>query len=376
RKALTEHQISKHQSKAYTAPRNEIENKLTAIWADILDSKKEEISIEEDFFRIGGHSLKATLMLSRIHKEFKVKLPLAEIFKTPFIKTIAEIIKGQAKSSYETLEPVEKKEYYPLSSAQKRMYFLQQMDINSTAYNMPLILPLGKEIETVRLEATIRGLIDRHESLRTTFESLGEEPVQRIHDRIEIEIAYFEDTQKTATTGQTPGDRTADDTAGSIINTFVKPFEISRPPLIRTGIIKHADGNHTWLVDMHHIISDGISREILTEDFHTIYNGKELPPLRLQYKDFCRWQNRLNASGEIKTQEDYWQDLYPRGEEIPKINLLADYKRPEVFTKAGANYTFTMGTRETAGFRALAAAGGGTIYMNTLAILNTLFYKY
>ncbi|MCP4148756.1 MAG: amino acid adenylation domain-containing protein, partial [bacterium] len=252
-KALSEYQVSNIQSKAYTAPQNEIENKLTAIWADILDCKKEKISIEEDFFRLGGHSLKATLLVSRIHKEFNVKLPLVEIFKTPFIRTIGEIIKRQSRSSYETLEPIEKKQYYPLSSAQKRVYFLQQMDLNSTAYNMPFILPIGKEIETVRLEAALRGLIDRHESLRTSFEFLGQEPVQRVHDSVEFDIVYFDEAPEPVTSTQTPDHLNAVDTARSILNTFVKPFDLNRAPLIRAGLIKHADGNHTWLVDMHHI---------------------------------------------------------------------------------------------------------------------------
>ncbi|MCP4148778.1 MAG: AMP-binding protein, partial [bacterium] len=376
RKALAQIQISILKTQTHIAPRNKAEKTMAEIWAGILGIPREEIGIDDNFFEIGGHSLRATVMVSKIHKEFNVKLSLAEIFKTPLIRTLADKIEGLGESKFDTLVPIEKKEYYPLSSAQKRMYILQQMDLNSTAYNMPLILPMGKEIETIRLEATIRGLIDRHESLRTTFEYLGEEPVQRIHDRIDFDIAYFDDPQKAAPTIQTPDAKTGADTAGRIINTFVKPFELSRPPLIRSGLIKHADGNHTWLVDIHHIVSDGTSQMILTEDFHSIYNGKELPPLKLQYKDFCRWQNRLNASGEIKNQEEYWLDLYPRGEEIPRLNLLADYKRPEVFTNAGANYTFTMGSRETAGFKALAADSGGTLYMNILAILNTLFYKY
>ncbi|MCP4147497.1 MAG: non-ribosomal peptide synthetase, partial [bacterium] len=376
RNLLAQIQISGLKSQTHIAPRNNVEEKLSAIWADILGTPKLEIGIDDNFFEIGGHSLRATVMVSKIHKEFHVKLPLAEIFKTPIIRGIAEMIEGLDESRFDSLEPIEKKEYYPLSSAQKRMYFLQQMDLNSTAYNMPLILPIGKDIETIRLEAVIRGLIDRHESLRTSFEFLDEEPVQRIHDSVNFDIMYFDAAPEPVTSTKTPGDLTAVDIAVSVFNTFVKPFDLNRPPLIRSGLIKHADGNHTWLVDMHHIISDGTSHMILTKDFYSIYNGKELPPLRLQYKDFCLWQNRLNANREIKNQEDYWLDLYPRTEEIPRLNLLTDYKRPEVFTNAGANHSFTMTPRETAGIDALAANCGGTLYMNLLAILNTLFYKY
>ncbi|MCP4151950.1 MAG: amino acid adenylation domain-containing protein, partial [bacterium] len=379
RNALSQLQIHNIQSLTHIAPRNDIEKKLTGIWTGILDRQKENISIDDNFFDIGGHSLKATVMMSKIHKEFNVKLPLAEIFNKYSIRTLSDTIREFKQEKYSFLEPLEKKEYYTLSSAQKRMFFLQQMDLNSTAYNMPLILPLPVTpagvgpvtpagimgtVTLERLQETLRKLIRRHESLRTTFELLGETPIQRVHDNVDFNIAYYD----IAGSGENIN------TVESIVTDFIKPFDLTLPPLIRSGLIKQEDGNLLFLVDLHHIISDGTSRKILTDDFFSFLNHREPGPLKLQYKDFAGWQNDLIENQGIKTQQDYWLDLY-RGE-IPRLNLFTDKKRPEVFSFAGSNYHVVLEPEDTAGFKALAAACGGTLYMNILAALNALFYKY
>ncbi|MCP4152564.1 MAG: amino acid adenylation domain-containing protein [bacterium] len=392
RKALSQYPISNLQSQTHTAPRNETEIKLNGIWADVLSLQKQEISIDDNFFDIGGHSLRATVMASKIHKALNVKLPLAEIFKNASIRTLSDTINKFKQEKYSALEPVEKKEYYPLSSAQKRMYFLQQMDLNSIAYNMPLILPFtsnnqypitDNQSTLERLQEVFRKLIRRHESLRTSFELSGEAPIQRIHDKVEFEIHCYEiagqsegETGLQLPTGTRGGinDGDRDNRVEKIVKEFVKPFNLSRVPLIRTGLIQQAEGHFILLVDMHHIISDGTSHILLTDDFFSLYSGKEPKPLKLQYKDFSTWQNRVIETGAIKNQEDYWLDLY-RGE-IPRLNLYTDKKRPEVFSFAGDTYQYSLGPEETAGFKSLAVNSGGTLYMNLLAALNVLFYTY
>ncbi|MCP4152853.1 MAG: AMP-binding protein, partial [bacterium] len=268
RKALAQIQISKLQTQTYTAPRNEIEVNMTEIWADLLATPKKEIGIDSDFFQIGGHSLKATILVSKIHKEFNIKLPLAEIFKNATIRTLAVTITKFKEEKYSSLEPVEKKEYYTLSSAQKRMYFLQQMDPNSTAYNMPLILPIPvtpgeinpEKIILETLQKAFDKLIQRHESLRTSFELPGKIPVQRIVDTVNYSIDYHELPALSETGSSTiPGGPNTVDTVDGIIKNFIKPFDLSQAPLLRTGLIKQAGNEgdkYILLVDTHHIISD------------------------------------------------------------------------------------------------------------------------
>ncbi|NIM17931.1 MAG: amino acid adenylation domain-containing protein, partial [Candidatus Aminicenantes bacterium] len=367
----------------YTTPRTWLEAKLAGIWSDVLAVNDHvAIGIDNKFFELGGHSLKAAILTTRIHKELGVKVPLVKVFKHQTIRSLAEYIRQLEGTRYASIEPVEEREYHTLSSAQKRLYFLQQMDVNSTAYNMPLVLPLGKGIEIDRLENTLKKLIDRHESLRTSFIKANNEPVQRVHEPEEVEFEIEQHTPaltghpsqegiSSAYRNPLPGG-VAEGRGG--LEHFVRAFDLSKAPLIRSGIIKTPDGNHIWMVDIHHIVSDGTSQTILAEDFMALYNGKALEPLSLQYKDFSCWQNRLFEGGEIKSQEDYWLGLYSG--EIPKLDLPADYKRPEIFTFTGDNYQFVLEKEEAAKFKSLASGSGGTLYMNILTALNTLFHKY
>jgi amino acid adenylation domain-containing protein len=363
----------------YTAPRNEVEKKLAGIWQEILGVNL-SVGVDDNFFELGGHSLKATILTSRIHKELKVKVPLTEVFKNQSIRELSEFIRNAKETHYAGIEPGEKKDYYALSSAQKRMYFLQQLDLASTSYNMPQVLPLGKGIERSKLESTLRQLIGRHESLRTAFIKVKDEPVQVVHDQVEFEIEYFdlatEDTEDTEIVGDRSLKRDEIHHSSFIIHHFVCPFDLSQTPLIRSGLMRMPDDNHIWMVDMHHIISDGTSHMVLTEDFVSLYNGDQLKSLRLQYKDFSQWQNRLFAGEEIKAQEDYWLELYKDAGEIPRLELSADFIRPDVFTFAGDDFVFMLDREDAAGFKELSFRHGGTLYMNILAALNTLFYKY
>ncbi|MCP5046012.1 MAG: amino acid adenylation domain-containing protein, partial [bacterium] len=240
--------------------------------------------------------------------------------------------------------------------AQKRLYFLQQMDLESTAYNMTAVLPVGKDIQKEKLESVLIELTDRHESLRTSFGTVNENPVQRVHDHVEFEIVRGMPLQP--------------------LEDFVRPFDLGQAPLIRSLLIRHGDGNHTWLVDMHHIISDGTSTAVLLEDFQILYSGGTLPGIDIRYKDFSGWQNRLIESGRIKAQEDYWLDLYSDSGDIPRLDLAVDRKRPKVFTYEGNQYNTGLTSAETTRFKSLASRYNGTLYMNMLAVLNTLFFKY
>ncbi|MDQ1351194.1 MAG: tyrocidine synthetase, partial [Acidobacteriota bacterium] len=352
----------------YNAPRNKIEKELVEIWSDILGlddlhmaQLKTSIGIDDNFFQLGGHSLKATILISKINKELNVKVPLVDIFKNPTIRELATYIKGMASDIYIFLEPAEEREYYALSSAQKRLYFLQHFDLNGVSYNMPMIIPLAKGIEKDKLELALRRLIDRHESLRTSFEKVNNEVVQRIHKSENIKFSF--DYYEAGKIG-----------VEEIIKNYIRSFDLSQAPLIRSGLIALPDENYFWMLDVHHIVADGTSQTILKEDFMAAYNDKELKPLHIQYKDFSQWQNQLFADGLIKKQEDYWLQMYMG--DIIRLNLHSDYKRPGVFTFEGDHRTFKLESDYALKFKTLGARYGATLYMNMLAALNVLFYKY
>ena len=259
----------------HTAPADKVEKMLSGIWSQLLNTAKEKISMTADFFEIGGHSLKATILASKIHQAFNIKIPLRNIFETPTIRKLAEFIKGTEEDKYVTIKLAENKEYHTLSSAQKRLYILQQLEKESTGYNMPHIMKLEEDIDRDKLKEAFLKLIKRHESLRTSFEIVKGNPVQRVHEKLAFDIEYYE-----AGPGM-PGAKPKE-----IVKRFVRTFDLSQAPLLRVGLGKIGEKKHLLLVDMHHIAADGISNEILVGDFLTLHRGEELPPLRLRYKDY------------------------------------------------------------------------------------------
>jgi len=344
-------------STAYAAPHHEIEKKLAQIWQDYFGYEK--VGVRDDFFALGGDSLKAMIIIARIHKALEVKISVPVFFANPTVEELCRHLAGADKSPYSSIEPVEKREYYPLSSAQKRLFFLEQFENIETSYNVPLILPLDKNIDINKLEASLEKLIARHESLRTSFEFAADAPIQRIHQFADCNIDYYEADEERAK---------------EMVQAYIRPFDLGKAPLLRSGIIKLPDNNHIWMVDMHHIISDGTSDAILAEDFIALYNDKELPELRLQYKDFSQWQNDLFEKGNIKAQEEYWLNLYAG--EIPRLNLPTDYPRSRHKSFAGDEHNFALNGETAAVVKKMCLKYDVTLYMNLLAAFNVLLFKY
>ncbi|HLP59598.1 MAG TPA: amino acid adenylation domain-containing protein, partial [Candidatus Deferrimicrobium sp.] len=312
------------------APLDHVEEKLATIWSELLGIEKDRVGANTNFFEIGGHSLKAALLAAGIHKELNVKVPLVEIFKTAELRELANYIKSCGIESYHSLEPVEKKEYYPLSSAQKRLFFLQQMDPEGTSYNIPAAWQITGILDEERLKQTFERLIQRHESLRTSFAIINGEAVQRVHAHVEFKIEYEE--------GQT------------------RAFDLAKAPLLRVGLNKNI-----LMIDMHHIIADGMSAAVLINDFAAIYKEKVLPELTIHYKDYVAWQNHEKK----EKQQEYWRQEFAG--EIPVLELPVDYVRPAVQSFAGKSIEF-----ET---QIPALENGVTLYQFLLAIYNVFLAK-
>jgi amino acid adenylation domain-containing protein len=339
----------------YMEPGKEIEKKLVFIWEDFFGIR--QVGIDDDFFELGGDSLKAMTVSAEIHKELNVKVPLESFFKYPTIRELSHYIEGASEDIFQYVEPVEKKEYYYLSSGQNRLYIIQQMDLTSTAYNLPEFIPLEPDTDRDKLEETFKKLINRHESLRTSFVLVNEEPVQKIHGEVEFTIDFFDLAAKSAKEREE---------VENIILHFVRPFNFTRVPLLRIGLIKTADSKHLLLVDMHHIISDAVSHQVLVKEFTAFYRGETLPPLPLQYRDYSQWQNRNREQGILKKQEEYWLEEF-KGE-LPVLNILTDYPRPVFQSFEGSIDTFTIGKQDTAALRKIAADESATLFMVLLAV--------
>jgi amino acid adenylation domain-containing protein len=358
RERLPEPEFEKQED--YTAPRDRMEAALVEIWAELLAVEKERIGIDGNFFELGGHSLKATLMVSRIQKRFDKRIPLTEIFRAPTIRELAGYIRAAQADEYTAVEPAKPKDYYPLSAAQKRLFILYEIDKNITGYNMPTVMVMAGELDKERLTDTSGKLIVRHESLRTSFHRIDEEPVQRIHkpEDFKFEIEYYE-----------AGNREQEaeiNEIRSIIDRFIRPFDLSAAPLLRIGLIPLENRTHIFMVDMHHIISDGTSMGIMTRDFMALYGGKELAPLKVQYKDFSEWQNSAAEKEKISRQEEYWLRQFTGA--IPALDLPYDFSRPPLKSYEGGTISFEINEEETAALNHMALEQGATLYMVLLAI--------
>jgi amino acid adenylation domain-containing protein len=355
RKALPEDEIS--LSGDYIAPSDEIHRKLVKLWAKILGVKEENIGINNNFFELGGHSLKATVLLSQIHKELDVKVPLSEVFKSPTISELTEFIKQIAKSKFESIEAAELKEFYLLSPAQKRLYILQEMDVEATNYNIPLILILKGPLDKRKLENCLNTFMDRHESLRTSFHMVNDLPVQRINSEVTFALGYNE-AEEEASEG--------------IFKDFVRPFNLEEAPLFRAFLIRTGKEKHILMLDIHHIITDGVSMDIFVEELMGLYGGKELPPVGPRYKDFSEWQNKLIESEEIRKQEDHWRKRFDGN--IPVLDLPVDYPRAVVQSLKGNTLDFEISREHSIALNSLALREGATVYMVVLAVY-TIFLK-
>ncbi|MGF9912133.1 amino acid adenylation domain-containing protein, partial [Paenibacillus ehimensis] len=359
RKALPEPDLRGSRGEEYAPPRNEIEALLADVWSDVL--RVERIGIDEDFFDLGGHSLKGTILIGKLHKEMNVKLALKDLFLHPTIRELSGYIEAGRdfghESAYETIEPCEAQEWYETSSAQKRMFMVQQIE-KGTAYNMPAVCEVEGDFDAERIEAIFRALVSRHESLRTSFENRQGVIMQSIHDGLEFRMGIREEN-----------DRDID----TLIRDFIRPFDLGRAPLFRAELV-HSRGRTYLMVDMHHIVSDGVSVRLLMREFEKLYNGGEPEPLRIQYKDFAAWQNKLLQSESMSRQEAYWLEQFK--DEIPVLELPYDFARPAMQSFEGSCVSFSLNEAEAEQVRSIARETGSTTQMVLLSAFYILLAKY
>ncbi|MFZ5986960.1 MAG: condensation domain-containing protein, partial [Bacillota bacterium] len=365
RKALPEPIGSINTGTEYVEPTGIIERKLAKIWQEVLECDR--VGVNDNFFELGGHSLKAAVLVSRIHKEFDAKISLGEIFKTPTIRGIAEGLKTSGSSIYSSILHLEEEEYqapgeesvvYPASSAQKRLFILERMGSLGTTYNLPGIMIVEGSINREAFENAFIKLVKRHETLRTSFELLNDEPVQRVHKHVDFRLGF----------------RDAAESMEEIIKGFIREFDLGTAPLFRAELVKIEEEKHLLMFDMHHIISDGVSTVILVKEFIDLYRGANLPELRIQYRDYAIWQNKILETEFIKKQQKYWLDIFSG--EIPVLNMPQDYSRPSIQSYEGDRIAFTPSKGLSDGLRAAAENTSSTLYMVLLAAYNILLHRY
>ncbi|MGL3758799.1 amino acid adenylation domain-containing protein [Bacillus velezensis] len=356
RNALPEPDDSGLITSNYEVPQTAIQKELATIWIKVL--KVNSVGIHDNFFNLGGHSLKATVVISEIHKVFHIEVPLKQFFMNPTILGLSSYIETTAEDPYETIEPSIERDFYETSSVQKRMYTFQQVEKTSTAYNMPGILKLEGEVHHEKLENAFKQLVQRHEGLRTYFETVDGEIVQKVQSfqQFCLEREKIRETD-----------------ISEIVKTFIQPFELDKTPLFRVKILENNNGEYLF-IDMHHIISDGVSMSIFIKELTKLYNGEILKPLRLQYKDFSQWQNAFLLSGGLEKQALYWKNRFQGN--VPVLHLPYDYERPPKQSFIGEKIFFQLDKKTTVGLKNVAKEQEVTLHMLLLTAFNILLSKY
>ncbi len=340
----------------FREPENETEQKLCEIFADVLQLKR--VSADENFFAAGGHSLKATMLMSRIQKEFSVEISVDHIFEKQTVKELAELIAEKETRAYLAITPARPAASYPLSFTQKQMYTLFCNDPHSTAYNMPEALIIDGDFDHQRFRFALEELTKRHEILRTTFYAINGEPVQEVHTDHVVSLEYSE--------------RASTDLEETI-RRFIRPFDLASLPLFRAGITRIGPRKHLLLIDLHHITADGASIGIFISELASIYNGDSLPEIRLHYKDFAVWQHKQKEDHRFQPQAQYWMDQFRNG--VPVLSLPYDYPRPKLKSLEGGRINFTVDAARTSSLKKLAAENGVTLFMLLLAVYQTMLSK-
>jgi fengycin family lipopeptide synthetase D len=357
RKALPNPEIGLTNLEERIAPRNETESKLFKLWEDVLGFS--EFGVKDNFFVIGGHSLKATQLAGRIYEQFHVQIPLKEIFRAATIEQMVIYISGVEKKDWIPIPVAVEQSNYPLSLAQNRLFILQQMDEEQTTYNLPLAMRISGKLDQTRMEEALNSLVQRHEPLRTSFTMMDGAPVQHIHKDLTLAIPNWE---------------ASPDQVEPLIEQFIQPFKLNQAPLIRAGIIRLSEEEYILLMDMHHIVSDGMSLVNLTKEFISLYQGHPVPPLQVQYKDIAVWQQKWLEEEEIKNQEKYWLDTLSG--ELPLLNMPLDFPRPIEQQYVGNKLTYQLSIELSRQIKKFTNDIDTTLYMTLLAAFKALLYRY
>jgi len=353
----------------HEAPTNEIEKILAEIWEDEL--KVSRPGINDDFFQLGGHSMKAVAITTNIRRKLNIEVSLSEIFNRPTIKKLSAYLKNEEESAYSSIKPVEKREYYLLSSAQQRLFVINQFEEKSTNYNISTVMVIEGIPDVKKLENIFKILINQHESLRTGFLMPQGEPIQRIQKKVTFGIEFY---QVEPVALQDSGSE--EERVKRIIKEFIRPFDISLPPLLRVGLVECSARKHIFMIDIHHIISDAVSESIIIEEFSTLYMKRGIThrDLRIQYKDYALWQRGTLETEKFTKQERYWLERFTG--EIPILNISTDYPRPAKQSFEGSYLNVEVSENASEKLKKMAKTYGATLYMLLLAAYNVLLYKY
>ncbi|MCY7421231.1 MAG: amino acid adenylation domain-containing protein, partial [Chitinophagaceae bacterium] len=354
-------------SGGYSAPVTVLQKQLAGLWHSILGYEK--ISIDTDFFSVGGNSISAMRFVSALRKELNIELPIKELFLHPSIQELATIIEtSQSKNLLPAILAKERPEFIPLAFSQARLWFIHQLQ-GTQSYHLPAALQLKGTLNIDALEKAIRSVIDRHEVLRTVYKENDGKPYQLINTASNWKLERINDVSLLHKTNLDK----------YIAKRVEKPFDLTADYMLRADIIILNSEDNILVINMHHIAADGWSIRLFIEDLIASYQQYVaekhvlLSPLTIQFADYAIWQNEYFSKEVMKARLQFWID---RLQQVTSLQLPADYPRPAIQSLRGANLQYTIEGTLVEKIRVMGSDQETTLFITLLAAFNVLLYRY
>lgn len=359
----------------FVAPRTPVEERLSGIVADVLGIERP--GVHDNFFQSGGDSLKAAQVMSRLGCDFSIELPPQCLFESPTVAELAELVTQALTTNLpadrQTIPRRNAAEPGPLSFAQQRLWFLDQIEPGNPAYNMHVALRLSGKLHEEALERSLGEIRRRHETLRSTFRTVAGSPVQFVSPVQPLRLPVVDLTRLPVSDRHAEAVRLASEEAA-------RPFHLVHGPLFRVALLRLGAEQHVLLVTMHHIVTDGWSMGVFSRELAALYPAfsagrpSPLPELPVQYGDFAVWQRGWLQGEMLEIQLAYWRKQL---EGMPPVlELPADRPRPTLPTHRGGSYPMEISAPLTEGLRALSRRENTTPFMTLLAAFQTLLHRY
>ncbi len=340
-------------------PANAVEEALVAVWREVLGV--DDVGVDDDFFDLGGHSILAVRVVSKVRDALGVDVPLRVVFNSPTVAGLARAVDAfRSAAPVAPLVPVDRSEHaeLPLSFVQEPLWFLDQLVPGNPFFTMPAAYRLSGPLDVDALGRALTSVVARHEALRTTIPSTGGRPYQRITPPAPVALAV----EDLAALGPEAADAEARRRAGA---EAAQPFDLARGPLFRARLLRVAPDDHVLLVTVHHIVADGWSAGVLLRDLTASYGGSPPAPLSVQYADYAVWQRGWLAGDVLESHLRYWQDRLTGAPAV--LELPTDHARPPEPSYRGAMVRFDVPAGVAGGLRAVGRSRRATLQMTVLA---------
>ena len=358
-------------SKPFVAPTDPLEELVAAIWQNVL--KHERVGVHDNFFELGGHSLIATQVVSRIRQATDTEVPLKALFESPTVAGLVKQIQQADKTSLPPIEAVSHDKPLPLSFAQERLWFLAQLEGNSSTYNMPEAWLIKGKLNISALEKTLAEIQSRHEALRTRFIDQQGTAYQVIEAEPGFQLTQHDLSDLSTDQAYQQAKEMATEEAALA-------FDLQTDLPFRAQLIKLADDQHALLLTLHHIASDGWSMGILMRELVALYTAfsqgqtSSLPPLDIQYADFGLWQRKVFDETGLVNELEYWQETLAGSNFV--LDLPTDFPRPQQQTYKGRQFTFSLSSELSQNLDEFAKTNNATLFMVLFAAFNILLARF